>query len=502
MGIYLICQFSYVGIYFDDYAYYSLNYATSYSHIGNDFSLSELFNFLGHHYFTSTNGRLLYFFVWLFIYYLGGVKAVQIVAAIIVLTVIILFWRLVVKYGKIQPLSSAFLCCAFYGLIDIVFHQYGTYWFAAFFLYVMPIIPITTTVYLFFGAKEGYFSLKQKIALVTVVFISAFSVETLGIVTIALTIMFVVYDLIQSKRINRFYIILFIIALAGTMILMLSPGMHNRASAFETSIFERIGISIPIVLWMFFTADAHLLLCALFMALTGISLFLSFKKNNRTWMRVVDAVITIYFFVAVILYWKSYDVLGMRLGWGQTAVVVLGIWNVILIIVQVTRFYIAKKHIPQMLLFYAAVIATACICAVPEYPFRLLIPMWLLLFPLMSEGIMQIPVLLFKDGIPSYIGTVLLCIVIGISSYQNAKTIYNGYRENYEILEFNDSECKKASEAIERGETVETVKLKELKYDKYACLMVYQEGYGFMKPWILKYYALPDEITFSFTPAS
>ena len=61
MGLLLYQQFQKVSIYFDDYAYYSLSYATSFK-ATKDFTLVQLMNFLKAHYMES-NGRLFYFFL-------------------------------------------------------------------------------------------------------------------------------------------------------------------------------------------------------------------------------------------------------------------------------------------------------------------------------------------------------------------------------------------------------------------------------------------------------
>ena len=64
-GGYLLLQFSRVVIYYDDYGYLSLSYAYVMEEAaGTDYNLSQLLEYMGHHYFYG-NGRLLCTFLYL-----------------------------------------------------------------------------------------------------------------------------------------------------------------------------------------------------------------------------------------------------------------------------------------------------------------------------------------------------------------------------------------------------------------------------------------------------
>lgn len=134
-GIFLIMQFSQVMIYFDDYGYYSLNYGVLSSHRGSEYTFVELFRFLKAHYIL-VNGRVLYFGIWLIVYKLFGIVGVQLCAGLTVWTILYLFWALVKRHRRLVAMDStiaAMIVCSLYWLVSITVHQYGTYWFAAFF---------------------------------------------------------------------------------------------------------------------------------------------------------------------------------------------------------------------------------------------------------------------------------------------------------------------------------------------------------------------------------
>ena len=63
----LFLQFRLVGVQYDDYGYYSLNYGASTPHYGYQYTFKELIRFLKEHYYGA-NGRLLYFAIWLILF--------------------------------------------------------------------------------------------------------------------------------------------------------------------------------------------------------------------------------------------------------------------------------------------------------------------------------------------------------------------------------------------------------------------------------------------------
>lgn len=143
-------------IYYDDYGYYSLTYGAV-GHRGDIYSLSELISFLKNHY-MHVNGRILYFFIWLLLYEFGKLKLVQFAAALSVSGIIFLIWKIIISNHRAEPISAMFLICDCYWLIGITMHRQGTYWFAAFWNYVLPLLPFLLFCLLYF---QKYIQQKQ-----------------------------------------------------------------------------------------------------------------------------------------------------------------------------------------------------------------------------------------------------------------------------------------------------------------------------------------------------
>lgn len=154
MLVLLYQQFRVVHIYFDDYAYYSLSYARSFNGTKN-YTILQLLEFMKAHY-MECNGRLLYFFVWLLLFWLGGLPLVQLSAAVIMVGVLWVLWKAAsLKMEGYQKVLAAISVCALYWSLDIVFLRQGIYWFAAFFLYVMPVGVLVLAALLYFEFLGG-----------------------------------------------------------------------------------------------------------------------------------------------------------------------------------------------------------------------------------------------------------------------------------------------------------------------------------------------------------
>ena len=110
MCVYLLLQFHYVKVYFDDYGYYSLSYGVNSVKSGHNFNFTELISYLKIHYFD-VNGRIPGYFVWLGLYILGGLSAVQTVAAGFVLLILVLLWKFIdnQKFPTISALPQGII---------------------------------------------------------------------------------------------------------------------------------------------------------------------------------------------------------------------------------------------------------------------------------------------------------------------------------------------------------------------------------------------------------
>lgn len=486
MFAYLLMQFRNVMVYFDDYGYYSLSYGMSDPHGSTHFSLGGLFEFLYMHY-KRLNGRLLYFFIWLLIYWIGDLTLVRIVAAFVTTGVLVAIWKYIANEHTM--VSSAICMCTLYGFLPIELHQHGTYWMAAFFHYVAPILPLMVFLYIYTKYRASGFSKVQKYILAVMVFCSAFSQEQLSVAVLFMTILILVWDTYEKRQSVLNYVLI-VIALVCVAILMLSPGIHRRASTYDAPLFERILNSTEQVIRMFFSNRMKAFVLILWCSVTAISIFLF--KTEKGWLcHFIDAFSIILGCFSIMTYCNS-EIQSFMIKFSEddTCLILLGMLLVVIIYVQVFRFYCAKNEIGRLIVFSTAVASVGCLSFVPEIPWRLLLPSWFLLFPVLIDG-MAVCVHLLSNKKLKVFCCIILCIMLPCFSFQNVSKIYQGYENNFVVHQYNDALMRDYAEKETDTGDVERIYLKELPDSRYSGVMVYDlDERGPMKRWMMNYYGI------------
>lgn len=492
MFLFLQMQFHQVMVYFDDYGYYSLSYGVEPTSGGHVFSFAELISYLKVHYFQ-VNGRLPGYMLWLSLYIIGGLSLVQMAAATFVTLILIVIWKFI--DSKSHPILSALLVCSFYGLISLEMHHQGTYWFAAFFQYVAPVFAIVLFVKLYFRYREEGLSWKQIICLSLLVFLAGYSQEQLGVTVAFMMLLILAYETLNRKL--KMYNFMFLgVAFLAVAALLLSPSSQNRASNSGYTFIETIIYSTYKVIRTFFAADISVLVILLYFAVFMFSL--SMLKKDKHFFKLMDiggillSLISIFVYLCrpvlnlldVIMYNRYY------------LLIVVGVPCVAVIAIQIMRYYWTRKEDSRLILFMTAVGSVGCLCFVPEVPPRLFLSSWLLLFPLLADGLFTCNVH-FKSS-RAYDDNRILCLicsVLVILSCINLVQIYRGYSANAEIYRYNDEQLVLASESEKAGSPMDKVFLRTYVDPNCAAALVYNEEVTFMKYWMKSYYdfeSIPD----------
>lgn len=482
MLIYLLMMFRYVMVYFDDYGYYSLSYGVGSSISGTDFSIRELIDFLKKHYLLC-NGRILSFFIWLFFFWLGDLVLVQIVAAVITTGLLCIMWKFISPAPKYSLFTALFIC-ALYGLFPIALQQHGTYWMAAFFCYIAPVLSLMAFIMLYTQNRERGFTGGQMVLLFVLAFLSAFSQEQISVSVLFLMLLLLIWD-ITEKRKSTFTYVLIIAALFCMAVLMISPGLQNRASAHDNPIFERILYNTENTIRMFFSNTLKAFVILLFGALISVSI--SLFSTEKGILRIIDALavgcgcfsILVYCHAEIQSFLSSFLDTGIK-------VILAGVFSAGIIFVQVFRYYLVKKEIARLLVFCTAVASVGCLCFVSEHPWRLLLPSWILMFPLLADGI-----IVFSEKLTLPMGKCLCltCVLaISVFSIDNQLEIFTGYYNNAGVHQYNDAVLRDAAEREKNGDPITKIFLKEIPEPMYGCVMVYEDGLQYMKYWMMNYY--------------
>ena len=526
--VFLLMQFGNVFIYYDDYGYLSLSYGTHIHVAGSEYSFSELLAFMKGHYFNS-NGRLLYMFLYCFVHMLGGIRGVQVFMATAVLAVVMLLFFIVKQmlegrleaaeeekrscreedevYGTLGPVALAALAaflCLLYGTLGIMVQRMGTYWYAASFIYVVPAITFLVfalyfyrTVFLPKGEKPGVL----RMCLCAVLgFLAAWSQEQWFVTTVSFVIICLGIKLWRDRRLELYEILTFLVCGAGGLIIIFSPAVSSRMNSAGNAEFAalsflgKLGKNIPLLMNLFFSGENIRYLMFFFPMMIFMGCMTAAKDRKLLPLHLGFSAVSAAVFAGILLKQK-FHVFAPGAYSALTANLLL--LYIAFCFAEVILFYRAEKQPFGSIVFAAAVLSVGSAVIVPEVPLRIFYPFsylsWLL-FAYMYGRILLTEV----NRIP--VSTVCTLAFLAMVSIPNLKSIYTGYRINYQVLMYDDAVFRESAEAIRQGADIETIEVYELPDLLCKNEVVYDENFSFMIAWMRQYYDLPEYVEFEYRP--
>lgn len=499
--IWMAMQFWLVGVQYDDYGYYTLNYGARTPHSGTGYSFPELFRFLGEHY-CEANGRLFYITIWLTLYKIGGLATVRTVAAATVTVIWYLLYRIgshtVADTGR-HRVYGAIVLCLCYGSMDIRLHQHGTYWFSAFYGYYVPIV----TTMLFVICYEKFhreLAWRHMPVLVLLAFASAWSVETWSVGTVSLMLALFARECREKKRLDIKHLLLVGGSVAGLLILLKSPGIRQRVGErqwglTDIKVYEEY---VRAAFSMFFSPynRRYLLFLLPGCCILAVVLYLQRHKVVDVICAALTAVMAMFTLADGAL---LRDIAGRARG---TAALCMGI-VLFSIMIPVCRYYYFKADEKRTMLLFAAAMSIASLAGVPEIQLRVYIPFEICSFLIVFDACYEVYEGVRKNRLHPgdrilmrAVVTVFALYLIGMTglSIKNSVKIYKGYKENAAIDQYNNAAWLHVKEQIARGEDVSRVYLKRYVDDTYATVTPYQQEW--VKVYIDQYYEIPGEVEY------
>lgn len=504
----LVLQFNTVMVYFDDFAYYSLSYSGTsqvyfdhygdYVHEGTEFTLGELTWFLGKHYFVF-NGRLLYYFVWLFLFWLGGMTLVRVTAAAAVTGVLYLLYRVCARScgSAGQRIFAAAVTAMLYWVLDISLLHQGVYWFSAFFHYAMPVVFLLWAGLTYFS-HEGQLPVWKKALLCVGIFLSSYSQEQQAVATVCFAVMLMVHSGIRRKESWKTTWPYLLSALAGLLLIFCSPALWRRLgySTGEGGFLAGLVAQLRTVMYLFYNTSNGNFTAMLFVALACLSLGNLIRGKN--WLAGLwDLLCAGGAGFVVWVYVTQPTQIELLLADPEVWKPILtGTAVAAVIAVQVVRCCLREKDELGLTVFVTAVLSVACLAFVPTLPNRLMTLPTFLLFTVIVRGLRDTAALLPK--VPGRVLAAALCLVIGAVAWVNGTEIYNGYAANQEVLLRNEEKILAAKEEAGDSDEPLTIVLEKLPDIQYCCEMVYTPGYESMAKWMNRYYELPQGTIYIF----
>ncbi|MFV0465969.1 MAG: DUF6056 family protein [Lachnospiraceae bacterium] len=500
---FLLGQFLQVKIYFDDFGYYSLNYGMPVEHLGHDFSIKELFQFLKNHY-LQVNGRVLYFFIWLLSYHFGGMIAVSVLAASGVFFIYLFLWKLILLFNidlqKFSKSIAVFTCLSF-GLLEVWVLSAGMYWFAAYFQYVFSILPFLLFNYLYFLYREKMNTcyIMLKVLLTTLIFLASYSQESISVALVGFTIMLLIYEK-KEEHFSKWNVIFVIVAVVGMLLLMLSPGIRLRASNssdfYNLNIFQKILLSYPEIIKDFYLMTKFQI--GLSISQIFISVMLIRKQLSKSTQILNLVIIIIFSCIGLFFTFFSNKYINFYNSNNNSLFfTVLGTFVIFIHVVQISKYYLHYGTKFQLLIFYMSVLSIACLVVVPERPYRLFLPFLILSTIIIIEPFMHFILLVHN----SKMSTIILCVgmvLFTAITVPNMNEIFSKYQENAIVWDANNDKIEEASKIIANGQNMKEISLEKLPNSGYSGEMLYSGAADFMSYWMCLYYKVPFEFEFNF----
>ena len=494
--VYLLQQFSKVFVYYDDYGYLSLSYGNIVENVnGPSYTFKQLLQFLKGNYWVA-NGRLLCVFGYLLIYMIGGLQLVQKFMATSVFVIFLLLYYIACHFSKresnhIKNRSvAAVFICLLYGLINVAIQRFGTYWYAASFMYVVPVIPFLLMATLYYKIIWQEEKKIYKILCAVCTLIAAFSQEQWIVAVICFILTVNVCKYMSGKHIKKFDALEIGLAIIGALPILTSPAayarMENNTAFVQQSFGIRIVNNIRIIMGIFFSKDNSMYITCLLIIMFIIGIYMIKNEEGFKWLNTIFVAYTLL--MEILLYVEISVISAVNIE-SSIASVILSFAYVIIMSIEIVILLYQKCNFCQLGIYVASFFSLACLVIVPELPYRILLPYMYLSFGLFTYVLL----IIMKDSVGVWIGLAVIVCTEKNSIY-NLKNTYDGYAKNYEVHLYNDEEIRKSVEEIKNGEEITKINLYKVPDILYGGEMVYVEGFEFMKNYMDEYYDLPAEV--------
>ena len=476
--LFLLIQYRYVYLYYDDFGYCSLSYGYNAEIDGTAMGLPDIFRYLFHSYFQ-VNGRIFTNFLLVVAAWSGGLEAMRIILPLCILAVYWMIYQLIkrpeMKSGT-KIVITIYLCFS-YGTFSLSVCRYGLYWFAAAFGYVVPMLLFLLFCNIYRNGGK---------ILPVIAFILCISSEQI----VAMVIMYIMVNnillFLSTKNLDTIYIITTLSAIVSSLLMISSPASQGRMISenniefYNRSFCDKIFYNSDKIVKLFFEETGIVFGLMLLFYFLFLSIQLT-KYGER--FKVVHILWGLCTFLVIFLFLGNLSSPGITLEEKTHLLFLYFIFS----FGEIFLYYYINDH-NKIGLVIAAVSSIGILLFVPEIPIRTFIPFIFMCILLMADIISE------KKDILIFI--CCLMTPYALISFVNLKRIYNGYKKNSIVLDYNHCKLKEAGDKLKNGETVNVVELYKMIDESYAGQQVYDINVSYMKFWIDEYYSLPYDVEY------
>lgn len=488
---YLLILHRFVGIYFDDFGYFTLSYPHYIESISGNVrgggGILNVFEFLKIHY-MEWGGRVFYFGLELIIYKIGGIILLHIIQSLIITAILFTIYKIVNSKLHRPKLVSIIVCCL-YGFFTAVVTKESIYWFSASVLYVWPMLPFLILIYKTRFKEE--IELKDCIVICICAFTASWSQEQIALTVLAYTIILTIENFWKNHKIKISSLLYSISSLLGFLILYLAPGNFVRKNGdafYSQGLVQILKISISNLLKGFFSQDNWIFLVLLFGLSSYIAFIIAKKLNKNNIDKNLHFILSIFLGVlSILLFYTKGSILTLAYNKSSFFVYVIFILLIQIIYLHFRYFFNSEN----LIILFSCIIILAPVLYSAYWVNRMAVPFIFLYFIISAFILTEILINKVKEYESIFI-VLLICAVI------NAAITLGGYQREYQYVTSYNEEILYTASREKYKEC--SIKLKKCIDDRYTGLMpwVLPEGGGreFVEEEMRRYYDIDESVKF------
>ena len=488
----VLFQHQFLWLYHDDYGYASLSYAVDIGNIGHDYSISDIFHFLGLHY-MQWGGRIICFFIECLLLKFG-LPVYRLFQSFVILFIFYLIFKLVVKKTNLEAYKVAILTISMYGFLEIMIVRDGIFWVTGAVNYLFPLLTFLLVVYINETNKNEnkYIFIIQLI----LAFLAGFSHEQTSAMTITYLAFIAIESKVMTKKIDVKRVASFFLAFIGFSLLLFCPGSANRLEADSTfsnmTIFERFNFSLSNLFNGFFNEFNGAFLALLFISILYITVInIRNNKDNKLLTKVASVsniiICCISIFKSSANYFTYMPTLFNNKIY-QFLLLILFLFQLFFIAYSFV-IYFGKKDILLTKLFISSIASVSVMLISSYYPMRASLGFIIITFIILLIIFCRI---FERKNNMKYLNYFMIAICL--FSIINYSTITKGYYENNETNIYNDKVLQDSSKKINDGNKIKVIELKKLPDITYSGDQPYIDGFEYINMWIKNYYSIPNDV--------
>ena len=486
----LFLQHMNVGMFFDDYGNASLSYSYEVPGIvGTEFGVRAILEW-AYHIYMGWGGRLLYACLFLIPMLKHGITLFMIIQSFVLIFLLYTVYRIACKVMNCKTsFPAAVFTCTLYCLIDITFHNNGTYWASASVLYIWPLLPMFLSVMYYNYASECIKTNKKfskpvfGIVESILVLFTTLSQEQWGGALIVFFLFYILFHHIrEEKKYLKMDIYLILFSFVTYLMMLMSPGNMNRMTGDQEkfsnlSLVGKIQTNLPIILDTFASKDLKYINIATMIATFFLTLVLLKKNGKNIWNRIL--------FVWSVICFAGYAlILGVDIK--GIAAVCFSIQFLFLLAAVSITYLVSIEKLEYFAFLMASVASVFCLVLSPYIVYRSYLAYIFIVFTYILIGFMAMlnSYTNWLKAVPA--AMITFFTVIGIRNYA---VILHGYYENQYITRYNVEQLENW-----HGDGYIVLYRYPQQYSMYRNLSISDatDYSGVITKWVRRYYGISE----------